>query len=48
MNTPLVGINVSNLHAKAFSKPKTHAVDHKEKDAGVSSSGVNPQGLSPA
>jgi hypothetical protein len=32
MDTPLVGINVANLHAKAFSKPKTHAVDHIEKD----------------
>jgi hypothetical protein len=34
MDTPLVGINVSNLHTKAFSKPKTHAVDHKEKRRG--------------
>jgi hypothetical protein len=33
MNTPMFGINISNLHAKAFSKPKTHAVYHKEKDA---------------
>jgi hypothetical protein len=30
MYTPLPGINVSNLHAKSFSKPKTHAVNHKE------------------
>jgi hypothetical protein len=33
MYTPLLGINVSNLHAKSFSKLKTHAVDHKEKVA---------------